>query len=288
MLAASAPGVYTNSTEWSLHATGLFQYIEQGALYNALNFAVSPDQCHPCMEMNSSIVKAIVRTFLCPSDGLAGNVNGDGDVSYHGSYGTTTGPIPTRPTSGIFNNDSTNHNVVVVGLRDVTDGTTNTIAFGEALVGESGWSQSDMRRNTIGFLPANTAINVQDAKTIYSTELQALQQCSTQAITMQANNGPGGAERGNQWYKGRMGITMFNTIVPPNSKDYKWSACIFGSGGASAGNAHFAKAISNHPGGCNFLLCDGSVRFIKDGINMLTYMSLGTKNGGEVVSADSY
>ena len=33
---------------------------------------------------------------------------------------------------------------------------------------------------------------------------------------------------------------------------------------------------------------DGSVRFIKNSINIQTWMALGTKSGGEVFSADSY
>ena len=50
----------------------------------------------------------------------------------------------------------------------------------------------------------------------------------------------------------------------------------------------FVNASSNHPGGCNFAFSDGSVRFIKDSINMQTYESLGTRAGGEVISSDSY
>jgi prepilin-type processing-associated H-X9-DG protein len=40
---------------------------------------------------------------------------------------------------------------------------------------------------------------------------------------------------------------------------------------------------STYPGGCNFLLCDGSVKFISQNISMTTYRALGSRNGGEVI-----
>jgi len=45
---------------------------------------------------------------------------------------------------------------------------------------------------------------------------------------------------------------------------------------------------SHHPGGANFLFVDGSVRFLKQSIAMTTYCALGSRNGGEVISSDSY
>ena len=45
---------------------------------------------------------------------------------------------------------------------------------------------------------------------------------------------------------------------------------------------------SLHPGGANFAMVDGSVRFIKQTIAQPTYQALGTRAGGEVISADAY
>jgi prepilin-type processing-associated H-X9-DG protein len=45
---------------------------------------------------------------------------------------------------------------------------------------------------------------------------------------------------------------------------------------------------SLHPGGCNFVFCDGSVRFLKETIDAEVFSSLYTRAGGEVIGADQF
>jgi prepilin-type processing-associated H-X9-DG protein len=41
---------------------------------------------------------------------------------------------------------------------------------------------------------------------------------------------------------------------------------------------------SDHPGGCNFLMTDGSVAFVNESIDLATYQAKGTIAGEEVIS----
>ncbi len=88
--------------------------------------------------------------------------------------------------------------------------------------------------------------------------------------------------RGQYWAKGSQGHTLFTTIVPPSSNQYSWSSC----SDVNIGKSLYNNASSAHPGGANILLADGSV--IKSTVNMKTWWALGTRAGGEVLSADSY
>jgi prepilin-type processing-associated H-X9-DG protein len=47
-------------------------------------------------------------------------------------------------------------------------------------------------------------------------------------------------------------------------------------------------ANSNHPGGVNVAFSDGSVRFVKNSVTLQTWWALGSRNGGEAISGDSY
>jgi prepilin-type N-terminal cleavage/methylation domain-containing protein/prepilin-type processing-associated H-X9-DG protein len=72
--------------------------------------------------------------------------------------------------------------------------------------------------------------------------------------------------------------TIYPKIAPPNNPP-----CINTS---VQGPTYGSR--SRHPGGVNSLFCDGSVKFIKNTINLFTWRALSTSQGNEVVSADAY
>src|SRR5262249_8814562 len=168
------------------------------------------------------------------------------------------------------------------GIRDCMDGTSSTIAFGEGLVGAS--TAAVGLKGTSIVNTGGTADQMLDARQNMTAINAGLAKCNAayQAGGANLNN-----RRGIFWEVGSNGITLFNTIVTPNSTQFQWGACRSSSGGWPD-QATYAKASSNHPGGCNFLMGDGSVKFVKDSISQVVYLGLGTRDGGEVIDASSY
>ena len=97
------------------------------------------------------------------------------------------------------------------------------------------------------------------------------------------NNQNGGA--GWRWANGALGYSMFNTAAPPNLNG--WSGCRTDCC-VQVEHAHYVNAMSNHSGGVNVAMADGSVRFVKSTVNYSTWWALGTKDRSEVLSSDSY
>ncbi len=271
---------------WSAHSL-MLNFLEQSTMYNACNFQVGNNNGQN-FYINSTVTLARVSTFLCPSDNNAGsgasnanNAANSNDCSYSGSMGTTTLGAPPAPpgkpqgSTGLFTY------YACYGLRDATDGSSNTVAFSEGLVGAERAFKGF--RGTAVMSVGNNGDKMLDANMNPTAIQSGLATCTSRFLASMNLN----RSRGIYWEVGANGTTMFNTIVTPNSRQNPWSACR-SEGGGWPDQAIYANASSNHPGGVNTLMGDGSVKFIKDSVAQSIWWALGTRAGGEVVSADSY
>jgi prepilin-type N-terminal cleavage/methylation domain-containing protein/prepilin-type processing-associated H-X9-DG protein len=275
---------------WSAQAL-LLGYMDGQPLYNAANF--NWVCCwNQGWNANSTVTLAIINTFICPSDGLS-PVPTQNDIwtgetnNYHASAGPATDFF--NP-SGMFAESQK-----VYGVQSCTDGTSNTIAFGEALVGTGQTPRVKWRTGPV--LPAGSATcggkgwcGATNISGMYNLVLQDLQACE-QGYVVQPSSGPGSVnQKGFRWCENLSGFSLINTIVPPSSGQWSfgWCALRGTSINSNASDGQYQNVNSNHPGGANVLLADGSARFIKSTIAMTTWWALGTRNGGEVISSDSY
>ncbi len=275
---------------WSAQSL-LLAYLEQTPLYNAANFSFDPIQ-NVGGHVNSTVVNTKINTFLCPSDGNVGKAFTDFLVinSYYASQGTSVQNTPTM-ASGIFCYNNS------YGIQNVTDGTSNTIAFSEGIGGNDKYSaypgNGVVGCTNNGCTTLNQRAN-EDANDpgIAAQVLNNIQSCAAAFRTDAQNQSNISGNRGEVWAWGAEGTSMFNTLVPPNATSYgKFNQCrqsCAGCGLGSVDHSDIVNASSLHPGGANFVMCDGSVRFIKESLNMKTYWALGTKDIGETISSDSY
>jgi prepilin-type processing-associated H-X9-DG protein len=301
---------YAGWTEWSAQAV-MLPFLEQATLFSAINFSYCGGYNYGAA-CNGTAWTTRLSTFICPSDyNTGGNAPNWGTGppntnSYRGSLGTTTAvywsaaanspgyascqPDPLR-LSGASPGCSPYSTGMFVywlaySLSDCTDGSSQTIAFSESLVGDPGYKANyTHRNNSVTGVTAAATAEVPDATNLSQAALTAALQACSQAYQSNSNLT---TANGNRWGWGASSMTLFNTIVPPNSQQFPWNSCRDQCAGCGPDDAEFSNAQSNHPGGVNVLFTDGSVRFIKDSIGQRTWMAIGTKNGGEVLPNDAY
>ena len=262
---------------------GLMPYLDQAPLYNAVqaggtagSLTVPPGGREGWAGWSTWNVK--IPGLLCPSDGL--NTQEVRTNNYVFNIGDSArNPRDSQTVRGMFGNRR------CVRIRDVIDGTSNTVAMSEHVRANFGQTTSSGRLVVEGIALGQDPINNPGA-------------CLTlvdggRYINMANVKG----RHGTSLWDGQAERCGFTTIIAPNGP-----SCAAGTNN-NADSTHVASTASSfHTGGVHTLMVDGAVRFISANIDTgdLSVASpnqgssaqspygvwgaLGTKAGGETVS----
>jgi prepilin-type processing-associated H-X9-DG protein len=304
--------VYINNGDFGVHAR-LLPFLEQSSVYSAANFSVAAFNSKVGDKINHTVHGTRLNAFLCPSSITPGwliegtsvlleNIVAPGnnylasigsslefDVSYTG--GPPNGLFAYQGTTnlGAANGLSTTNVASAASSRPITlaaitDGTSNTVAFGE-------WKTGTGIQNVLT-IPQTGVFIVSYPPGI--TRNTPLMQMPGGAVGLQAwlpicgAAGPAtlkgkSATLGEDWVMALVGYALGNLLLPPNPQV---PYCNINPNGTLANPGTYGLS-SYHPGGANTLFADSSVRFIKDSISYQTLWSVGSRAQGEVVSSDT-
>ena len=206
---------------------------------------------------------ADVSTFICPSD-LPNPIRSRGaQTNYMADMGSwivwqaASGPNAGLPgPNGVFFGNSSTR------FAAVTDGLSNTGFFSERVMAD-GSNAIVSPQSDVFFSPA-APTTVDDAVAALPGDRHHEPEQPVPAVHGLARGSTASTSSSTSWAPNSRScgfFTALRAIMPPSSR---------------------------HPGGVNLLLGDGSVRFIKDTVDVPTWRALGTISGGEVISADSF
>jgi prepilin-type N-terminal cleavage/methylation domain-containing protein/prepilin-type processing-associated H-X9-DG protein len=210
--------------------------------------------------------------LTCPSDtGLP--ASGIGLNNYRFCVGTTISGndyqwnAPNSPQTGIFAGYP-----LQFGMRDITDGSSNTIAMTERCAGNTN-NPFDALGNVaqVGGFSNPDVSPVASNPGVIACAATYSGQYYLSSTTIPTTTNPW--YPGSRWPDGRPYYAIANTILPPNGPsctqnfDWGWS---------------LMTPTSRHTGVVQVGMADGSVRAISQNINLLTWQGLGTRAGGEV------
>ena len=317
----------TQYDTWGLSWAGsLLPHVEQTALFNTLNFLVPMLDAsnRPFLGANTTAAFTPVSTFNCPSESIqktivfnlsqfsttgyvgqmamsnyAGNFGGPAMIqAQSGTIIPVRGKLPaTNAVDGFMTaaNETQPIGAGPLRIQSIADGTSTTALFSEHLLGPDPPGQVPTAATVVGTVNARrglfqVAVNV----TIDQGSSSAAQSFVGACKSLTGGTAPKTAAIfGTQWLPSKDYATANNAylhVMTPNSlsctgtpdQAQMVSNPSFGGIGAAI------TATSNHPGGVNVAFCDGSVKFVKDSVDLKTWWAAGTKAGREIISGDAF
>jgi prepilin-type N-terminal cleavage/methylation domain-containing protein/prepilin-type processing-associated H-X9-DG protein len=279
----SFPGLgATPQTNFSVQAR-ILPYLELPALGRAMDFRQplmlgggGSAQVNP---VQAVAAQTVVPILLCPSDGNhpefpgflffapPGGASAGTNYVVCGGSGTGTYYDLRYPSDGMFWSKSG------IRFKDLSDGASRTLMMSESLLGtnsETNGPQPDDPKRQMASMCSQFSLNPN------GPGLVGVNNPDLERLVATATYWRGC--RGGAWIWGRECITTFSAYMTPNPRIPDMSA---------RGTGFFA-ARSNHPGGLNALLADGSVHFIGDSVQRDLWRALSTRAGGDPASPEGF
>jgi prepilin-type N-terminal cleavage/methylation domain-containing protein/prepilin-type processing-associated H-X9-DG protein len=272
----------------------LLPMLDQQAVYNSFNFNLAPEleTTLASAAANSTGAATFINSLLCPTDAAAPvliTVSGENyashnyDLNVGSNYALqevfppgVTSPFGGFPPNGVFFENRG------VRMAEFTDGLSNTVAVSETI-------RSNMT-STYATDPTRVFLVTGNNSTT-GPPLTSDADYTTLCLSLPPSTTQFQATKGIRWHYGAPGHSMYNHRRVPNDLNPDCRGGLPHSNRSDPLWSFLSLNIasrSNHPGGVNSLMADGHVQFIKNTINVVVWQGLGTRNGGEVISADGY
>ena len=276
----------------------LLGFMEETQVYNICNFQLVNRDNTNGAAANWTAVEVRIASFLCPSSplpvGSDFTFDGKGRLTGNNYFGST-GPsldfasyAVAKPTGLFYVDDQAGGGGGAVGIQNVTDGTSNTIAFSEWRMGDFEPAKLSVPQDVVNYIawPADRATMNMPAGAQFIQ--QWLNSCAGAAPGSTTTSQPYFSNVswiGSDWSQGMYGYSLGNTLLAPNPSYPNCRTCTWAGDLDCAGMYGMS---SYHSGGANIALADGSVRFLKATTAKEVVWALGSRQGGEIISADAF